>query len=90
MPNLNREIKAYEATFDAFRQASAKLPNLSEVMQGLDVALVAARASQPLLENVRLQCDGLREKFRQLVTEAETPEEVLKAFENLTETKLPN
>lgn len=88
--SLATELKAYEATFELIRQVSAARPNVSITARDLDDALVAARIAPLLLEKVRSQFDELREKFRQLVNEAQTPEAVLEAFEKLTETKLPN
>jgi hypothetical protein len=87
---LLKEVRAYEMTFNALRQVSLEVPDLAEAVRILDVTLDASRVSPPLEEKMRLQFDELLEKFRQLTTESQTPEEVLEAFRKLTKTKWLN
>ena len=84
------EIKAYEMTIEAVRRASLLIPALAEAVRILDETLAASRSSELLRAKMQSQYDELLEKFRQLAAEAPTSEEVLKAFELLTKTKLPN
>lgn len=86
---IHSELHAYQMVFEGLKQAASfGLEPLSA--DGLDAVLAEAKTSQPLREKMQSAYNEFLETFHRQAAEARTAEEVLEAFDKLTQTRWPN